>query len=62
VREVEVQAIARRITKRWPRYAGLYRPYRSRKAERLLIAVPRSSLPKQDKDEYYWSDLIGLAW
>lgn len=27
----------------------------------LLIAVPRSSLPKQGKDEYYWSDLIGLA-
>ena len=26
----------------------------------LLVAVPRSSLPKQCKDEYYWSDLIGL--
>ncbi len=31
------------------------------KLKGLLIAVPRSSLPKQDKDEYYWSDLIGLA-
>ena len=27
----------------------------------LLIAVPRSSLPKQGEDEYYWSDLIGMA-
>lgn len=27
----------------------------------LLIAVPRSSLPEQDEDEYYWADLIGLA-
>ena len=27
----------------------------------LLIAVPRSSLPKEGEDEYYWSDLIGLA-
>lgn len=31
------------------------------KLKGLLIAVPRNSLPKQDKDEYYWSDLIGLA-
>ncbi|MGV8934591.1 MAG: ribosome maturation factor RimM [Gallionellaceae bacterium] len=27
----------------------------------LLIAVPRSSLPKSAVDEYYWSDLIGLS-
>ncbi len=26
----------------------------------LLVAVPRSSLPQQAEDEYYWSDLIGL--
>jgi len=26
----------------------------------LLIAVPRSSLPKADDDEHYWSDLIGM--
>ena len=25
------------------------------------IAVPRSSLPKLDDEEYYWSDLIGLS-
>jgi 16S rRNA processing protein RimM len=30
------------------------------KLKGLLIAVPRSSLPKQADDEYYWSDLIGL--
>lgn len=31
------------------------------KLKGLLIAVPRSSLPVQDEDEYYWTDLIGLA-
>lgn len=31
------------------------------KLKGLLIAVPRSSLPKQADDEYYWSDLIGMA-
>ncbi len=31
------------------------------KLKGLLIAVPRSSLPKQDEGEYYWSDLIGLT-
>lgn len=31
------------------------------KLKGLLIAVPRSSLPEQAEDEYYWSDLIGLA-
>ena len=25
------------------------------------VAVPRASLPKLKKDEYYWSDLIGLS-
>jgi 16S rRNA processing protein RimM len=31
------------------------------KLKGLLIAVPRSSLPQQAEDEYYWSDLIGLV-
>ncbi|OFZ68447.1 MAG: ribosome maturation factor RimM [Betaproteobacteria bacterium RBG_16_56_24] len=31
------------------------------KLKGLMIAVPRSSLPRQNSDEYYWSDLIGLA-
>jgi 16S rRNA processing protein RimM len=31
------------------------------KLKGLLIAVPRSSMPKQQGDEYYWSDLIGLT-
>jgi len=31
------------------------------KLKGLLIAVPRSSLPQPSNDEYYWSDLIGLA-
>lgn len=26
----------------------------------LLVAVPRSSLPPADENEYYWSDLIGM--
>jgi len=31
------------------------------KCKGLLIAVPRSSLPKVGEDEYYWSDLIGMT-
>jgi len=31
------------------------------KLKGLLIAVPRNSLPQQSSDEFYWSDLIGLA-
>lgn len=31
------------------------------KLKGLLVAVPRSSLPQQQADEYYWADLIGLA-
>lgn len=27
----------------------------------LLVAIPRSSLPQQPEDVYYWSDLIGLT-
>lgn len=30
------------------------------KLKGLLLAVPRSALPEQDEDEYYWADLIGL--
>jgi 16S rRNA processing protein RimM len=26
----------------------------------VLVGVPRAALPKPDKDEYYWADLIGL--
>lgn len=26
-----------------------------------LVSVPRSEFPETDEDEYYWSDLIGLA-
>ncbi|MBY0576902.1 MAG: ribosome maturation factor RimM [Gallionellaceae bacterium] len=31
------------------------------KLKGLLVAVPRSSLPAQQDDEYYWADLIGMA-
>lgn len=31
------------------------------KCKGLLVAVPRSSLPQQGEDEYYWSDLIGMS-
>lgn len=30
------------------------------KCKGLLVAVPRSSLPAQAENEYYWSDLIGM--
>jgi 16S rRNA processing protein RimM len=33
----------------------------SEKLKGLLVAVPRSQLPAQPEDEYYWSDLIGLS-
>lgn len=26
----------------------------------LMVAIPRSRLPKTEENEYYWSDLIGL--
>lgn len=31
------------------------------KLKGLLVAVPRSKLPEQGADEYYWTDLIGMA-
>jgi len=31
------------------------------KLKGLMIAVPRGSLPEQEEDEYYWTDLIGMA-
>lgn len=31
------------------------------KLKGMMVAVPRSSFPEQNKDEYYWSDLIGLT-
>ncbi len=27
----------------------------------MLVAVPRAELPRTGKDEYYWTDLIGLS-
>lgn len=27
----------------------------------MFVAAPREELPKTDADEYYWTDLIGLA-
>jgi 16S rRNA processing protein RimM len=29
-------------------------------AKGLLVGAPRSALPKVDKDEFYWADLLGL--
>jgi 16S rRNA processing protein RimM len=31
------------------------------KCKGLLVGVPRSSLPPEKTDEYYWSDLIGMV-
>jgi len=31
------------------------------KLKGLYVAVPRSNLPQQKENEYYWSDLIGLS-
>ncbi len=27
----------------------------------LMVAIPRSHLPKAEENEYYWSDLVGLG-
>jgi len=40
---------------------GLHDRTAAEKCKGLLLAVPRSSLPKAGEDEFYWSDLIGLT-
>lgn len=41
--------------------AGIASPEEARLLTGRLIEVPRSQLPQLKKDEYYWSDLVGLT-
>lgn len=41
--------------------AGLNTPEEARLLTGKLIAIQRSQLPELNKDEYYWSDLVGLT-
>ncbi len=41
--------------------AGINSPEEARLFTGLSIGVTRSQLPKLEKNEYYWSDLIGLT-
>jgi len=59
-REVNVESSALQGKGLVARLAGCDDRTAAEKLKGLLVAVPRSSLPKQRKGEYYWSDLIGL--
>ena len=58
--EVNVQSCSVHGTNLVAKFADSNDRSAAEKYRSLLVAVPRSSLPQQRKDEYYWSDLIGL--
>ena len=59
-REMSVEAFAVQSKGLIAKFPGCNDRTAAEKFKGLLVAVPRSSLPQQNKDEYYWSDLIGL--
>ena len=59
-REVSVEDFAVQSKGLIAKFAGCNDRTAAEKYKGLLVAVPRSSLPQQGEDEYYWSDLIGL--
>lgn len=60
-REVHVEEFAVQSKGLIAKFAGCSDRTTAEKFRGLLVAVPRSSLPQQAEDEYYWTDLIGLA-
>lgn len=60
-REVEVKQCEVHNKTLAAQFSGCPDRTAAEKLKGLLIAVPRSSLPKRDEGEYYWSDLIGLT-
>ena len=60
-REVGVEKFAVQSKGLIAKFPGCSDRTAAEKYKGLLVAVPRSSLPQQARDEYYWSDLIGLA-
>ena len=59
-REVSVESFAVQSKGLIAKFPGCNDRTAAEKYKGLLVAVPRSNLPKQRKDEYYWSDLIGM--
>ena len=59
-REVSVEKFAVQSKGLIAKFPGCNDRSAAEKYKGLLVAVPRSSLPPQTEDEYYWSDLIGL--
>ena len=59
-REMGVESFAVQSKGLIAKFPGCNDRTAAEKFKGLLVAVPRSSLPQQNKDEYYWSDLIGL--
>ena len=59
-REVGVESFAVQCKGLIAKFPGCNDRTAAEKYKGLLVAVPRSILPKHRKDEYYWSDLIGL--
>jgi len=60
-REITVEAFAVHSKGLVAKFPGSDDRTTAEKYKGLLVAVPRSSLPQQPEDEYYWSDLIGLT-
>ncbi len=60
-REISVEKFAVQGKGLIAKFPGCNDRTAAEKYKGLLVAVPRSSLPQQAEDEYYWTDLIGLA-
>ncbi len=60
-REIKVLQAEARDKTLAVQFPGCTDRHAAEKLKGLLIGVPRSSLPEQEEDEYYWTDLIGLA-
>jgi len=60
-REVNVEKFAVQSKGLIAKFPGCNDRTAAEKFKGLLVAVPRSSLPQQADDEYYWSDLIGMT-
>ena len=59
-REVKVQECRTHTKVLVAKLDGINDRNAAEKYKGLLIAIPRSSLPSTNEDEFYWSDLIGL--
>ena len=59
-REIKVEKFAAQSKGLIAKFPGCNDRTSAEKFKGLLVAVPRSCLPQQAEDEYYWTDLIGL--